>query len=174
MTSQNDHNLEKYNSEIWFFFLFSRFRIFRANLNTLRKKIGKKYLFKNVRTFKKRKNKQASVFCMHAYCIGMQHQNNFFFQKWSNLHERKFHWLEIERKIKFRIFPIFIFRVMVIFVIRIVNFRLIFSMNLTRKIKIGKLFFQSFQHIAHLSWKWDQNRGGQTACRYLGQSLSNI
>ena len=38
----------------------------------------------------------------------------FFLQKWSNLHERSgIGW--IERKIKFHIFSIFIFRVMVIF-----------------------------------------------------------
>ena len=38
-------------------------------------------------------------------------KNNFFFQKWSNLHERSgIGW--IQRKTKFKIFPIFIFRVM--------------------------------------------------------------
>ena len=55
----------------------------------------------------------------------------------------------IERIIKFQIFPILIFRVMVIFVLKIVNFRLTFM--ITRKLKIAKLFFHSFQHIAHLS-----------------------
>ena len=105
--------------------------------------------------------------------LGMRHQNQFFFQKWSNLHERSgIGW--IERKIKFQIFPIFIFRIMVIFrhfFLKIVNFRWIFTM--TRNIKIAKLFFNLFQHIAHLSWKWDENWGGRgvgSACHYLGQS----
>ena len=43
---------------------------------------------------------------------------------------------------------------MVIFVLKIVNFRLIFT--IIQEIKFGKLFFHSFQHIAHVSWKWDQ------------------
>jgi len=37
------------------------------------------------------------------------------------------------------------------------HFRWIFT--ITRKIKIGKLIFHSLQHIAHLSWKWNQNWG---------------
>ena len=82
--------------------------------------------------------------------------SNFFF-KCSNVHERcVIAW--IERKLKFQIFPIFIFRVMVIFIPKTVNFRWIFM--ITRKIKIGKLIFHSIQYIAHLPWKWDQNWGG--------------
>ena len=37
---------------------------------------------------------------------------------------------------------------MVIFVLKIVNFRLIFT--IIQEIKFGKLFFHSFQHIAHV------------------------
>ena len=41
---------------------------------------------------------------------------------------------------------------------------------ISRKIKIRKLIFHSIQHIAHLSWKWDQNwgGGGGSACPFLG------
>ena len=53
-------------------------------------------------------------------------------------------------------FFVFIFRVMVIFVQKTVNFRSIFT--ITEKLK--KLIFHSIQHIAHLSWKLEQNWGG--------------
>ena len=72
----------------------------------------------------------------------------------------------IKRKSKFQIFPIFIFRVMVIFVLKIVNFRLIFT--IIQEIKFGKLFFHSFQHIAHVSWKWDQYWGGGVYMSLVG------
>ena len=67
----------------------------------------------------------------------------------------------IERQITFKIF---IFRVMVIFVLKSANFRWIFAITL--KTKIGKLFFYSIQHIAHLSWKFDHiwEGGGGGAC----------
>ena len=47
------------------------------------------------------------------------------------------------------------------------NFRWIFT--ITRKIKIEKIvqyIFHTIQHIAHLSWKWDQNwgRGARGVC----------
>ena len=54
-------------------------------------------------------------------------------------------------------FLIFNFRVKVIFVLKTVNFRCIFTK--TRKIKIEKLIFPSIQHIAHLPLKPKQNWG---------------
>ena len=45
-------------------------------------------------------------------------------------------------------FPLLLFRVMVIFVLKTVNFRRIFT--ITRKIKIEKLIFYSIQHIAQM------------------------
>ena len=47
-------------------------------------------------------------------------------------------------------FAIFSFWDMVIFVLKTSNFWWIFT--ITRKIKVGKLIFQSMQHIAHLSY----------------------
>ena len=62
----------------------------------------------------------------------------------SNLHEISgIDW--IERKIKFQIFPILIFWVMVIFVLRIVNFRWIFT--ITQKIKFVKQFFHWWSYL---------------------------
>ena len=64
-------------------------------------------------------------------------------------------------------FPIFIFRAMIIFLPKTVNFRWIFT--ITRKIKkIGKLIFHSIQHIMHLSLKWKQNWRGRynVICRH--------
>ena len=65
---------------------------------------------------------------------------------------------EPKEKSYFRFFTSFIFRFVVIFVLKTVNFRWIFAM--TRKIKFEKLIFLSIQHIAHLSWKWEQKWGG--------------
>ena len=45
---------------------------------------------------------------------------------------------------------------LVIFVLKIWLIFNVFSQE-TQKIKIGKLIFHSFQHIVHLSLKWDQN-----------------
>ena len=59
----------------------------------------------------------------------------------------------IERKI---IFQIFIFRVMIIFVLKTANFRCIFT--ITWKLKIGKLISYSYQHIPHLSCKYNHLR----------------
>ena len=77
----------------------------------------------------------------------------------SNVHERTgIGW--IERKIKFQIF---IFLFMVIFrhfCSKNCQFSMNFHDNLrNRNRKNRKLFFHSFQHIAHLSWKWNQNWG---------------
>ena len=53
------------------------------------------------------------------------------------------------KKIKFQIFPIFSFWVIVIFVLKIVNFRWLFTITRTKKIgKTGKLIFHWIQHIA--------------------------
>ena len=65
-------------------------------------------------------------------------------------------WIEWKNNIP--IFAIFSLWDMVIFVLKTIIFWWIFT--ITRKIKIGKLFFHSFQHIAHLSWNWDQKWGG--------------
>ena len=49
---------------------------------------------------------------------------------------------------------------LIICVLKTVNYRWIFTITLKIKIgKIGKSIFHSYQHIAHLSWKWDQNWG---------------
>ena len=89
---------------------------------------------------------------------------DIFFQKWQNLPERcRMCW--IESKIIFQIFPIFIFRIMVIFVLKMVNFRLLFS--ITRKIKnrkIWNMILLSFQHIVHFSYKFGHFWGGGGIC----------
>ena len=74
--------------------------------------------------------------------------------KWSNLHKRC-GMCRNEWKINFRIFAILSFWDIIIFVLKVGNFRLIFS--ITQKIKIAKIWniiFHSFQHIAHLSCKY--------------------
>ena len=76
----------------------------------------------------------SSVICMHGVTC-----NKIQIQKWSN----SMFWID-----KKKTFEIYIFRVMVIFVFKTVNFQ--WNFTITRKIKIGKLF----QHIPHLAWKW--------------------
>ena len=66
-----------------------------------------------------------------------------------------------EWKINFQIFAIISFWDMVIFVLKVSNFRWIFT--ITRKIKIGKILdmiFQSIQHISHLLCKDGYFKGG--------------
>ena len=60
-----------------------------------------------------------------------------FFLKWSNLQENGW----IKRKIKFQIFPIYIFRVMVIFVMSSPQF----SMNFSRKLICDRPYHFYFQ-----------------------------
>ena len=43
----------------------------------------------------------------------------------------------------------------------------IYIFTIIRNIKIGKLIFHSIQHIAHISWKWDQNWGEVGGSAYL-------
>ena len=82
-----------------------------------------------------------------------------FFQKWVNLHERCGIGC-IERKMKF---PIFIFRVVVIFVLKTVNFRRIFhnySKNKNRRIFL--LFFPYYITHSPSSIKgWSKVSGGR-------------
>ena len=134
------------------------------NLNTFEKKNGNFFLFKNIRTFIFFLisiflffYKKFEIFFLTKMLEYILKNPIFFFQMCSNLHERcGIGW--IKRKIKFQIFPIFIFRVMVIFGY-FCSKKCPFSKNFydTPKIKIEKLIFYSFQHITHLSWKWDQN-----------------
>ena len=69
---KNDHNSKKYKSEkseIWFFFRFSWLHIFQLNLNTFEeKKMGKKNVVQNVRTFLKKKNVNI-FFCVQGLGI---------------------------------------------------------------------------------------------------------
>ena len=81
----------------------------------------------------------SSVFCMHTskYIL-------FYFQKWSNLRKRC-GMCCIERKFKFPVFPIFIYLVMVIFVLKSHQF----SMNLHDNSK-NKILGQGKKSSAHL------------------------
>ena len=89
-------------SETWFFFLFSRLRVFHVNLTTLKK----------------------LDFDLHGHIMDfLPNSNKKVFYFW-NLDERSaIGW--IERKSKFQIFPIFIFCVMVIFVKKSPQFSMI-------------------------------------------------
>ena len=86
---------------------------------------------------------------------------NFFFQKCSNFHETcGMGW--IERKIKFQNFPIFICRVMVIFVTSSPQISMNFHDNLKNKNHKHFLFSFSFYsaHSAYFTKIWPFLRGG--------------
>ena len=87
---------------------------------------------------------------LHA--IGMQHQNNFLFFKNGQIYMNDLESAELNGKSNFRFFRFLFFELwffLVIFVLKMSIFDEFFT--ITRKIKMGKLFFHSFQHIAHLS-----------------------